>query len=348
MKKHILKSLVGALTLVSVLTGTTITSQAALDPSRFYYDESSETQVENTKHIPERVDLTPEQINGILASASNEEALKLLVWTNSWSYDPYGCRIILNDKALEEPSPYMPIGYNIEHDFTEYVTPYYYGIMEDKVDYLGTYTIGGTLEANKVIYYSHFSTGRNTDGMILSSQESSGKITYDEWVSLSGTACSQIYSNGIYYKSFNYAIIVDGQNSPTFNVGTNILAIISPSGDRIYYDIFGLDAAGNVCVPEGYSYYNCLFNMSYLEYKHKLGACRCGTESAVTESLAQAKLNAIKNYGPEAMADTYYPCCSNQIARLKYDAVDPYLRSLDEPAILKKIWGKSYTPVIVK
>ena len=346
MRKPI-KCLAGVLTLATILTSTSITSKAAIDPSRYYYDESNETQVEKTNHVPQRVDLTQEQINGILSSASDSEALRVLALFNTW-HNGYSSTMSLNDKVYGEPSTYMPIGYDIFHDYTEYVTPYYEGCMIDSVDYLGTYTIGGTLEANKVIYESIFSTHLNSKGYELEHLMKTNQITYDAWVAENGTNNSSIYSNSIYYKSFNYAIIVNGQNSPTFNVGTNILAIISPSGDRLYYDIFGLDEAGNVYVPEGYGYYNSLFNKSYLDHKHEIGACKCYSEDKIDEGMITARKMAVDSFGPEASAEPFYPCCSIVTARLKYQHPNPIENEYTEVSILKKIWGKDYTPVVVK
>ena len=344
--KKFLKPLAGALALTLVLSSApTITANAAIDPfltsqkePEAYVDANGyvvppETIVEKSNHIPQRVDLTPEQIQGLVAST-------LLVEPSiDENYNQYG--------YVEDVLVCQPMYYGCTHSRTESVNPYFYTNMCEKVNYLGDYTIGGVVDTTKLIYEARVDSCYSDAGNELNRQLKKGLITYDQWKATMGTSSNTLHYQAFYRTTYNYAIIVNGQNSPTFNVGTNILAIISPLGDRMYFDVFGLDANGNVYIPDGYHYYNSLLNISYQEYKHKLGICKC-TEKAtfINESAATAQLrinNKLMNY-PNATEWELNTKCVYETLFLKYHKHDA--TNLD--AILQKINGKRYTPVVIK
>lgn len=350
--KKILKTLSGVLALTLVLSSTpSITANAAIDPfltSRMAPDYSvdangkvvpPETIVEQSNHIPQRVDLTPEQIQGLVACT-------LVVDQDiDENYKADGKGYILSDL------PCQPMYYHCVHSATD-LTPYFVGEMVEEVNYLGDYTIGGVLDPTKVVYEARVMAGYNEAGKELTRQRKAGQITYNQWLSALGTADNSINYQAFYRTTYNYAIIVNGQNSPTFNVGTNILAIISPLGDRMYFDVFGLDANGNVYIPDGYHYYNSLLNISYQQYKHNLGICRCtGTrDEQLRQSIANnAALRLARLHNlyiiPEGQ-EVLNIACDSDVENLIYQPRDGI--EVGFGVILRKINGSRYTPVTVK
>ena len=350
--KKILKTLSGVLALTLVLSSTpSITANAALDPFLLqpakiytYKDpmrlgvEYTVTEVEPSNHIPQRVDLTPEQIQGLVDST-----LSVIPEID----DPYGDGDLELEKLGLNNIPYQPMSYTSTHSCINYPNEYFSTQMVETVNYLGDYTIGGVLDPTKVVYEASAGNGYNEAGKELTRQRKAGIISYDEWLSKLGTASNGIDYQAYYRTTYNYAIIVNGQNSPTFNVGTNILAIISPLGDRMYFDIFGLDANGNVYIPDGYHYYNSLLNISYTEVKHKLGICKCTEKpSMVNESAAttQMRINSKLSCYPNITEWELNAKCITEALNIKYYRYDE--DSWD--TILQKINGKRYTPVTIK
>lgn len=351
--KKILKTLSGVLALTLVLSSTpSITANAALDPFLLqpakiytYKDpmrlgvEYTVTEVEQSNHIPQRVDLTPEQIQGLVAST-----LSVIPEID----DPYGDGDLELSKRGLDAIPYQPMSYTSTHSCINYPNEYFSTQMVETVNYLGDYTIGGVLDPTKLVYEASAGNGYNEAGKELTRQRKAGIISYDEWLSKLGTASNGIDYQAYYRTTYNYAIIVNGQNSPTFNVGTNILAIISPLGDRMYFDVFGLDANGNVYIPDGYHYYNSLLNISYQEYKHNLGICRCTDSNAEGgQALVLARQQANRSiYIMPAEQPVY--ACSLQTLNLRYDSTLPKVEEEDFNKVLQKINGKRYTPVTIK
>ena len=354
MKKFI-KILSAALALILAISSVSMTSYAAIDsflisqlmeyevdPTGMWADQPT-IKVEKSNHIPQRVDLTPEQIQGLVASTLAVPAE--IDSINKKYYNPV---------EINTDIPYQPMYYGCCHSHNEYYTPYLSADMIEKVNYLGDYVIGGTLDHTKVIYEAQVTAYRNYEGKLLTQQEMNGLISYDYWLSQMGTSYNILEYQAFYRTTYNYAIIVNGQNSPTFNVGTNILAVISPLGDRMYFDVFGLDANGNVYIPDGYHYYNSLLNISYQEYKHYLGICRCTgaiyekDRATIAASLARGDVYDRQNYIiPET--DIVCLCVAAQEAEnIKYQAVNPTVEEKGLDKILQKINGKSYTPVVIK
>ena len=346
--KKILKTLSGVLALTLVISSTpSMTANAAIDsfllqvePEK--YDKDGiiihETIVEKSNHIPQRVDLTPEQIQGLVAST-------LLVEPSiDENYNQYG--------YVEDVLVCQPMYYGCTHSRTESVNPYFYTNMCETVNYLGDYTIGGVVDTTKLIYEARVDSCYSDAGNELNRQLKKGLITYDQWKATMGTSWNTLHYQAFYRTTYNYAIIVNGQNSPTFNVGTNILAVISPLGDRMYFDVFGLDANGNVYIPDGYHYYNSLLNISYQQYKHKLGICRCtGTrDEQLRQSIANnAALRLARLHNlyiiPEGQ-EVLNIACDSDVENLIYQPRDGI--EVGFGVILRKINGSRYTPVTVK
>lgn len=341
--KKILKTLSGVLALTLVISSTpSMTANAAIDPFLLQvepekYDKDGiiihETIVEKSNHIPQRVDLTPEQIQGLVACT-------LLVDPSiDENYNQYG--------YVEDVLVCQPMYYGCTHSRTESVNPYFFTNMCETVNYLGDYTIGGVVDTTKLIYEARVDSCYSDAGNELNCQLKKGLITYDQWKATMGTSWNTLHYQAYYRTTYNYAIIVNGQNSPTFNVGTNILAIISPLGDRMYFDVFGLDANGNVYIPDGYHYYNSLLNISYTEVKHKLGICKCTEKpSMVNESAAttQMRINSKLSCYPNITEWELNAKCITEALNIKYYRYDE--DSWD--TILQKINGKNYTPVVIK
>ncbi len=333
------KTLSGVLALTLVLSSTNITAFAAIDPFLLQvepekYDKDGiiihETIVEKSNHIPQRIDLSPEQIQGLVAST-------LLVDPSiDENYNQYG--------YVEDVLVCQPMYYGCTHSRTESVNPYFFTNMCETVNYLGDYTIGGVVDTTKLIYEARVDSCYSDAGNELNRQLKKGLITYDQWKATMGTSWNTLHYQAFYRTTYNYAIIVNGQNSPTFNVGINILAIISPLGDRMYFDVFGLDANGNVYIPDGYHYYNSLLNISYQEYKHKLGICKCTKFSTESADWTQMRIKNKLSFYPNATEWEINTKCITDTLNIKYYRYDA--DSYD--SILQKINGKRYTPVTIK
>lgn len=347
--KKLIKTLSGVLALTLVLSSTSsITVNAAIDPfllqpqTEYEVDPTGMwadqpiTKVEQSNHIPQRVDLTAEQIQGLVAST-------LMVIPEIAKV--YGYNYVA-EKGLDA-LPYQPMYYTSVHSYEEYHKPCFQASMHETVNYLGDYAIGGTLDPTKVVYEAVVSSSYNDVGREVAKQRKQELISYDEWLSKTGTTYNVIDYQDYYRTTYNYAIIVNGQNSPTFNVGTNILAIISPLGDRMYFDVFGLDAQGNVYIPDGYHYYNSLLNVSYQEYKHNLGICMC-TEYGITtgDNTRVPAMEQANRQVYDVPADQPVHACAIESLNIRYESST--MEEFDLNKVLQKINGKNYTPVTIK